>query len=210
MLTLAVCKGRLLQETLPLLAAIGCAPTEDAEKSRALILPTENPEVRLIVVRAQDAPTYVACGAADAGITGGDVVAENPNDNLYQPLTLRIGACRLIAAAREDATAPGGKVLTVATKYVNLTRAYYNQQGVHVNLVKLYGSVELAPRTGLAEVIVDLASSGNTLRANGLREIALIRHLSAVFITNRVSARRQPLLATLQQRLQEANDNAAH
>ena len=208
MLTIAVSKGRLLQETLPLLAAIGCAPAEDPDKSRALILPTENPEVRLIVVRAQDAPTYVACGAADAGITGGDVVAENPNDNIYQPLTLRIGACRLVAAGGEVAPPPG-KVLTVATKYVNLTRAHYNAQGVHVNLIKLYGSVELAPRTGLADVIVDLTSSGDTLRANGLREVAVIRSLSAVFITNRVSARRKPLLAELQKRLQVANDNAA-
>lgn len=208
MLTLALSKGRLLQEALPLLDAIGCTPAENPASSRTLIIPTAHPQVRLVVVRAQDAPTYVACGAADAGITGGDVVAENPNGNLYQPVTLPIGGCRLVVAHRADAPPAAGQQLTVATKYTNLTRAYFNAQGMHVHIIKLYGSVELAPLTDMADIIVDLASSGNTLRANGLVEAATIREVSGVFITNRVAARRKPLLAEMQQRLQAACDDA--
>ena len=165
--------------------------------------------MRLIVVRAQDTPTYVAAAAADAGITGGDVVAENPNGNLYQPLTLPIGACRLVVAHRADAPPAAGQTLTVATKYPNLTRAYFNEQGRHINIIKLYGSVELAPLTQLADVIVDLASTGNTLRANGLVEAETICEVSGVLITNRVAARRKPLLADIQRRLQDAIDNGA-
>ncbi len=220
MLTLAISKGRLLTETLPLLAACGCAPIENAEKSRALILPTENPQVRLLIVRAQDAPTYVACGVADAGVVGGDVIAETPSDDIYQPLTLPIGKCRLVVASRADSVA--GKTektekknkqqrqITVATKYVNLARQYFNEQGIHCNIIKLYGSLELAPLVGMADIIVDLAESGNTLQANGLVETTVIRQISAMFITNRVATRRKPLLSALQQQLKDTIDNAAH
>lgn len=202
MLTLAVSKGRLLRETMPLLAAIGCAPLEAPGQSRALIVATENPQVRLLIVRARDALTYVACGAADAGFAGGDIVAENPNSNIYQPLTLNVGKCRLVAACRQDQPPPAdGRALTVATKYVNLARAYFNRQAQHVHFVKLYGNLELAPRVGLADMIVDLADSGDTLRANGLQETAVIGRFSAVLITNRVATRRHPLLGDIQRRL---------
>lgn len=211
MLTLALSKGRLLPETLPLLSAIGCAPTTAPDASRALILPTENAEVRLLIVRAQDAPVYVARGTADAGIVGGDVLAENPYNTLYHPLTLNIGKCRLITASRKDApperngTQPTSEArrLTVATKYVNLARDYYNRQGIRANIIKLNGNVELAPLIGLADAIVDLADTGSTLRANGLVETALIRDISAVFITNRTATRCNPHLSDLQARLEK-------
>ena len=204
MLTLVLSKGRLLTETLPLLTAIGCAPAQSPDSSRALILATENPDVRLLIVRAQDAPVYVARGTADAGIVGGDVLAENPHDMLYHPLTLTIGKCKLITASRKDAApAADARQLTVATKYVNLAREYYNQQGIRVNIIKLNGNVELAPLVGLADVIVDLADTGETLRANGLMETAVIRTISAVFITNRIATRCKPLLSELQTRLEK-------
>lgn len=208
MLTLAVSKGRLLKQTLPLLEAIGCAPLENPDDSRSLILPTQNPEVRLLVVRAQDAPTYVACGAAAAGIVGGDITAENPSENIYQPITLAIGKCRLVLAQKKDAPAanPQQRII-VATKYVNLARRYFGEQNMHPRIIKLYGSLELAPLVGMADAIIDLAESGDTLRANGLAETATIREFSAVFITNRVAARRQPLLGELQNRLRAAAGN---
>lgn len=203
LLTIAASKGRLLTDALPLLAKIDCAPAIAPHQSRALILPTPNPRLRLIVVRAQDAPTYVSCGAADGGIVGGDVIAENPAPDIYHPLTLPIGQCRMVVAAR-DAAILNRSRLTVATKYPNTARAYFHRRGIRAHLIKLHGSLELAPLVNLADAIVDIAESGATLRANGLSELALIRPISAVFITNRVAARRNPQLAAFQRRLAAA------
>lgn len=202
MLTLAISKGRIWNEAQPLLAALGCAPM--TTNTRSLILPTAAADVRLIIVRAQDAPVFIACGAADVGIAGGDVLAEKPLADLYQPLELGIARCRLVAAAKKDTslTPPDGK-LTVATKYPALARAYFNRQGISADYIKLHGTLELAPLVGLADVIVDIADSGDTLRAHGLEEIAAIHQFSAMLITNRAASRRNPQVADLQARLAE-------
>ena len=202
-LSIALSKGRILDETLPLLARVGARPTQDPERSRKLILATARRDLRLIVVRASDVPTYVANGAAELGIAGGDVLAEHGGAGLYQPVDLGIARCRMVVAARrgfdyESAVRQGAR-LRIATKYVRLTREHFAAKGVHVDLIKLYGSMELAPLLGLADAIVDLVSSGKTLRANNLVQVEEIMPASARLIVNQAAlktrrAELQPLI----------------
>lgn len=191
MITLALSKGRIFDETLPLLAAAGIEVSEDPEKSRKLILATTRPEVRVVLVRASDVPTYVQYGGADLGVTGLDVLLEHGNQGLYQPLDLRIAACRLSVAVRADydyaSAVRQGSRIKVATKYVGLSREFFASKGVHVDLIKLYGSMELAPLTGLADAIVDLVSTGNTLKANQLVEVERIMDISARLVVNQAA-----------------------
>jgi len=190
-ITLALSKGRIFEETLPLLAAAGIEPTDDPETSRKLIIGTNRPDVRLVIVRASDTPTYVQYGAADLGIAGKDVLLEHGGYGLYQPLDLGIARCRLCVATREGfdyaaVSRPGGRI-RVATKYINSAKAHFAEKGVHVDLIKLYGSMELAPLVGLADAIVDLVSSGGTLRANNLVEVEEIMSISSRLIVNQAS-----------------------
>jgi len=205
--TLALSKGRIFDETAPLLAAAGIAPGENPETSRKLIISTNRPDVRLVVVRASDVPTYVQYGAADLGIAGKDVLYEHGGAGLYQPLDLGIAVCRMMVAVREDFDYVGavrqGARLRVATKYLRAAREHFAAKGVHVDLIKLYGSMELAPLMGLAEAIVDLVSTGNTLRANRLRAIEEIMPVSARLIVNQAAlkvkrALIQPLLGSFE------------
>ena len=199
MITLALSKGRIFEETMPLLAAAGIEVTEDPEKSRKLILETTRPDVRVVLVRASDVPTYVQYGGADLGVTGLDVLLENGNQGMYQPLDLRIAACRLSVAVRADydyaSAVKQGSRLRVATKYVGLAREFFASKGVHVDLIKLYGSMELAPLTGLADAIVDLVSTGNTLKANHLVEVERIMDISARLVVNQAALKlkREPI-----------------
>jgi ATP phosphoribosyltransferase len=205
-LTLALSKGRIFEETLPLLAAAGIEVTENPEHSRKLIIPTSDPGLRLIIVRASDVPTYVQYGAADLGIAGKDVLIEHAIDHpggLYQPIDLNIAKCRLCVAVPvgfdyEKAVHQGAR-LRVATKYVHAAREHFATKGMHVDLIKLYGSMELAPLVGLADAIVDLVSSGGTLRANNLVAVEDIMPISSRLVVNQASlktrgARLQPLL----------------
>lgn len=186
MLTLALSKGRIFEETLPLLAAAGIVPKEDPEKSRKLILETNQPDVRLIIVRASDVPTYVEYGGADMGIAGKDVLMEHPNAELYEPVDLKIACCKLMTAGRKNAELPTGR-LKVATKFVESTRRFYALQGQQVDIIKLYGSMELAPLVGLADRIVDVVDTGNTLRANGLEPLEHIADISSRLVVNKAS-----------------------
>jgi ATP phosphoribosyltransferase len=190
-LTLALSKGRIFDETMPLLKAAGIEVTEDPEASRKLILPTHHPDVRVVLVRASDVPTYVQYGGADLGVTGKDILIEHGGAGLYQPLDLRIASCRMSVAVRGDfdyaAAVRQGSRIRVATKYTRIAREHFAAKGVHVDLIKLYGSMELAPLTGLADAIVDLVSSGNTLKANQLREVEQIMPISARLVVNQAS-----------------------
>jgi len=196
-LTLALSKGRIFEETLPLLAAAGIHVTEDPEKSRRLILPTSSAGVRLIIVRASDVPTYVQYGAADLGIAGKDVLSEHAAlhigvpSGLYQPVDLNIARCRLCVAVREDfdyqAAVAQGSRLRVATKYTHAAREHFSEKGVYVDLIKLYGSMELAPLVGLADAIVDLVSTGATLRANHLVAVEDVADISSRLIVNQAA-----------------------
>lgn len=190
-ITVALSKGRIFEETLPLLAAAGIVPNDNPETSRKLIIGTNRPEVRLVIVRATDTPTYVQYGAADLGIAGKDVLLEHGGAGLYQPLDLDIAKCRLCVAVRAGfdyaaASRPGGRI-RVATKYLNSAKAHFAAKGVHVDLIKLYGSMELAPLVGLADAIVDLVSSGGTLRANNLEEVEEIMPISSRLVVNQAS-----------------------
>lgn len=186
--TIALAKGRLLSETLPLLAAADIVPVEDAETTRKLILKTNRSDVSLVIVRANDVPTYVQYGAADAGIAGKDVLLEHGGEGLYQPLDLGIGRCRLVVATRRTYDWAGnvqrGARIRVATKYVNIAREHFAAKGMHVDLIELYGSMELAPLVGLADAIVDLVSTGNTLKANDLVAVEDIMPISARLVVN--------------------------
>ena len=187
-ITIALSKGRIFEETLPLLKAAGVVPRDDPETSRKLIIATSRPQVRLIIVRASDTPTYVQYGAADMGIAGKDVLLEHGGEGLYQPLDLAIAACRMMVAVPQGfdyaRAVKQGARLRVATKYVQTAREHFAAKGVHVDLIKLYGSMELAPLVGLADAIVDLVSSGNTLKANNLRAVEEIVPISARLIIN--------------------------
>jgi len=191
MITLALSKGRIFDETLPLLKAAGIEVLEDPETSRKLILPTNQTGVRVVLVRATDVPTYVEYGGADLGVTGKDTLIEHGSQGLYQPLDLQIAKCRMSVAVRADfdyATAvKSGSRLKVATKYTNIAREFFAQKGVHVDLIKLYGSMELAPLTGLADAIVDLVSTGSTLKANHLIEVERIMDISSRLVVNQAA-----------------------
>ena len=186
MLTIALSKGRILDDTLPLLEQAGIIPTENIEKSRKLIITTTRDDVRLLIVRATDVPTYVELGAADLGVAGKDVLLEYGGQGLYEPLDLQIAKCKLMTAGPVNAPEPTGR-LRVATKFVNVAKRYYAEQGRQVDIIKLYGSMELAPLVGLADKIIDVVDTGNTLRANGLEPQELIAHISSRLIVNRAS-----------------------
>lgn len=191
MITLALSKGRIFEETLPLLAAAGITVSEDPEKSRKLILPTSRPDVRVVLVRATDVPTYVQYGGADLGVAGKDILLEHGGEGLYQPLDLNIAKCRLSVAVRDDfdyaAAVRQGSRIRVATKYTAMARQHFADKGVHVDLIKLYGSMELAPLTGLADAIVDLVSTGSTLKANHLVEVERIMDISSRLVVNQAA-----------------------
>lgn len=191
MITIALSKGRIFEETLPLLQAAGIRPLEDPEPSRKLILSTNRSDVRLIIVRASDVPTYVQYGAADLGIAGKDVLDEHGGIGLYQPIDLNIARCRMMVAVRNDfdydSAVRQGARLRVATKYVQTARQHFAAKGVHVDLIKLYGSMELAPLVGLSDAIVDLVSSGNTLKANHLKAVENISAISSRLVLNQAS-----------------------
>ncbi|MDP3652536.1 MAG: ATP phosphoribosyltransferase [Rhodoferax sp.] len=191
MITLALSKGRIFEETVPLLKAAGIEVLDDPEKSRKLILDTNQPHVRVLVVRATDVPTYVQYGGADLGITGKDTLLEHGSDGLYQPLDLQIAKCRISVAVRADfdyaSAVKQGSRLKVATKYVAIAREFFASKGVHVDLIKLYGSMELAPLVGLADAIVDLVSTGNTLKANHLVEVERIMDISSRLVVNQAA-----------------------
>ncbi len=185
-LTIALSKGRIFQETLPLLAAAGIVPADDPEISRKLILDTTQPDVKLVILRATDVPTYVQYGAADLGVAGKDVLLEHGGEGLYEPLDLKIARCRLMVAGRIDHQ-PGPSRPRIATKYVNTTRRYYADQGRQVEVIKLYGSMELAPLVGLADYIVDVVDTGKTLKANGLAPLEHIADISSRLIINKAA-----------------------
>jgi len=191
MITLALSKGRIFDETLPLLAAAGITVTEDPEKSRKLILSTNQPDVRVVLVRATDVPTYVQYGGADLGVAGKDSLIEHGGQGLFRPLDLQIAKCRVSVAVRagfdyQDAVTQGSR-LKVATKYTSIARDFFASKGVHVDMIKLYGSMELAPLTGMADAIVDLVSTGNTLKANNLVEVEQIMDISSHLVVNQAA-----------------------
>ncbi|HSD42007.1 MAG TPA: ATP phosphoribosyltransferase [Burkholderiales bacterium] len=208
-ITIALSKGRIFDETLPLLEAAGVAPREDPETSRKLIVPTVRPDVRLVIVRASDTPTYVQYGAADLGVAGKDVLYEHGGAGLYQPLDLRIAVCRMMVAVPEGfdyahAVRQGAR-LRVATKYLRAAREHFAAKGVHVDLIKLYGSMELAPLAGLADAIVDLVSTGNTLHANNLRVVEEIMPVSSRLIVNQAALKmKRTVLQPLVERFEAA------
>lgn len=186
-LTLALSKGRILEEALPLLAAVGINPSDDPETSRKLILATNRDDIKLVIIRATDVPIYVQYGAADLGVAGKDVLMEHGGDGLYEPVDLKIARCRLMVAGRSDASVSQLARLRIATKYVNATRRYFAKQGRQVEVIKLYGSMELAPLVGLADYIVDLVDTGNTLKANGLVPLEHIADISSRLIVNKAA-----------------------
>jgi ATP phosphoribosyltransferase len=185
-LTIALSKGRIFTETLPLLAAAGITPSDDPETSRKLILDTNQAQVKLVIIRATDVPTYVQYGAADLGIAGKDVLLEHGGEGLYEPLDLRIARCRLMVAGRPN-TPPRLNRPRIATKFINTTRRYFADQGRQVEVIKLYGSMELAPLVGLADYIVDVVDTGNTLKANGLAPLEHIADISSRLIVNKAA-----------------------
>ncbi len=185
-LTIALSKGRIFRETLPLLAAAGIVPVDDPDTSRKLILDTNQPDIKLVIIRATDVPTYVQYGAADLGVAGKDVLLEHGGEGLYEPLDLNIARCRLMVAGHPD-QAPRWSRPRIATKYVNVTRRWYATQGRQVEVIKLYGSMELAPLVGLADYIVDVVDTGNTLKANGLAPLEHIADISSRLIINKAS-----------------------
>jgi ATP phosphoribosyltransferase len=203
MITLALSKGRIFDETLPLLRAAGIEVAEDPEKSRKLIIGTSRPDLRIVLVRATDVPTYVQHGGADVGVVGHDTLLEHGGQGLYQPLDLQIAKCRMSVAARAGfdyaAAVKQGSRIRVATKYTQIARDHFAEKGVHVDLIKLYGSMELAPLTDLADAIVDLVSTGSTLRANNLVEVEHIVEISARLVVNQAALKleREPIRAII-------------
>jgi ATP phosphoribosyltransferase len=203
MITLALSKGRIFEETLPLLRAAGIEVAEDPEKSRKLILPTHRDDLRVVLVRATDVPTYVQHGGADLGVAGLDTLLEHSDTGLYRPLDLGIARCRMSVAVRADfdyaSAVRQGSRIRVATKYTQIARQHFSDKGVHVDLIKLYGSMELAPLTGLADAIVDLVSTGSTLKANHLVEVEHIMDISSRLVVNQAALklRREPMRALI-------------
>lgn len=195
-IVIALSKGRILKQTLPLLAAAGIVPNEDINDSRKLIFATSLPNVRLLVVRPSDAPTYVEYGAADFGIAGKDVLLEANCKNLFEIVDLHIAKCKLMVAVKEDKLELPEQHIRVASKYVNSAKQHFAQQGRQVSLIKLYGSMELAPLVGLADCIVDLVDTGNTLKANGLIPIETVREISSRLVVNRAAFKLKRSLLT--------------
>jgi ATP phosphoribosyltransferase len=209
-ITIALSKGRIFEQTLPLLEAVGISCNEDPETSRKLILDTNQKDIKLIIVRATDVPTYVEYGAADIGITGKDILDEYMGEGLYQPIDLNIGRCKMMVAAKQDFDYVGaiqkGVRLKVATKYVKVAKEHFAKKGMHIDLIKLYGSMELAPLVGLADVIVDLVSTGKTLKANNLVAVEDISDISSRLIINQASLKLkrellQPILGQFEKAL---------
>lgn len=205
-LTLALSKGRILKETLPLLKNAGIELLEDPEKSRKLIFPTSHNDVRVLILRASDVPTYVEHGVADFGVSGKDVLLEHGSDNLYELLDLKIAKCRVMTAGVVGKPLPNRR-LRIATKYVNITRNYFASRGEQVDIIKLYGSMELAPLVGLGDLIVDVVDTGNTLKANGLEPLTEICQVSSRLIVNPVSYKRkfsliEPILTSFRESIQ--------
>ncbi len=190
-LTIALSKGRIFEETLPLLAEAGIVPTEHPEKSRKLIIGTNHPHIQVVIVRATDVPTYVQYGAADLGIAGKDVLIEHGGEGLYQPLDLHIATCRMMVALQNGqdyaAISKPGQRLRVATKYPKIAAEHFANKGVHIDTIKLYGSMELAPLVGLSDVIVDLVSTGGTLKANNLQAVEHICDISSRLVVNKAA-----------------------
>lgn len=206
-LTLALSKGRILKETMPLLQQAGIELLEDPEKSRKLIFATTHPDVRVLILRASDVPTYVEHGAADFGVAGKDVLLEYGSSSLYELLDLKIAKCRVMTAGVKGQTLPNRR-LRIATKYINIARAYFASRGQQVDLIKLYGSMELAPLVELGDLIVDVVDTGNTLRANGLEPLDEICQVSSRLIVNQVSYKRkysllEPILDSFKQSVEE-------
>ena len=213
MITLALSKGRIFDDILPLLKSAGIEVLDDPEKSRKLILDTNQPGVRVVLVRATDVPTYVEQGGADVGVAGHDILIEHGGSGLYRPLDLGIARCRMSVATRADfdyaSAVRQGSRLRVATKYTATARQHFADKGVHVDLIKLYGSMELAPLTGLADAIVDLVSSGGTLQANGLVEVEKIADISSRLVVNQAALKlkreaMRPLIEALEQAVEKA------
>lgn len=213
-LTIALSKGRILDDTLPLFAAAGIEPLENPHTSRKLIFETNQPNVQLLVIRAADVPTYVQYGGADCGVSGKDVLLEHGSAGLYEPLDLNIARCRLSVAGRSTEALESRERLRVATKYVNLARDYFADTshalgGRQIDIVKLYGGMELAPLVGMADVIVDLVDTGNTLKANGLRELQHIADISSRFVINKAALKmKEQALMALTRDLEKAVDAA--
>ncbi len=185
-LIIALSKGRIFKETLPLLAHAGITPMDDPESSRKLILDTNHDDIKLIIVRASDVPTYVQYGGADLGVTGKDVLMEHGGEGVYEPLDLKIACCKLMVAGPKGEPEPNRR-MRIATKFVNSTKRYYAEQGKQVDIIKLYGSMELAPLVGMADRIVDVVDTGNTLRANGLEPLEHMADISSRLIVNKAS-----------------------
>ncbi|WP_207061304.1 ATP phosphoribosyltransferase [Motiliproteus sp. SC1-56] len=207
-ITIALSKGRILKETLPLLAKANIEPREDIFKSRKLVFDTNQPHIKLLVIRATDVPTYVEYGAADMGVAGKDVLMEHGARGMYEPLDLNISRCRLMTAAKVDPAPTRGR-LKVATKFVNITKDYYARQGVQVDIIKLYGAMELAPIMGLADRIVDIVDTGNTLKANGMEPLELIAPISTRLVVGKPSMKMkhgqiQPIIEQLSAAVEEA------
>lgn len=187
-LTIALTKGRILRETLPLLAEAGIVPVDDVNSSRKLVFDTSHPSVRLVIIRGSDVPTYVRHGAADMGVVGKDVLLEHGAQGLYEPLDLGIARCRLMTAGPVGWRGTGARI-RVATKFVNIARAHFARQGVHADVIKLYGAMELAPIMDLADLIVDIVDTGNTLRANGMEPLDEIAAISSRLVVNKAAMR---------------------
>ena len=206
-LIIALSKGRIYTETLPFLESVGIIPLDDPDKSRKLILRTSRDDVQLLVIRAADVPTYVQYGAADMGVAGKDVLLEHGGEGLYEPVDLKIACCRLMVAGREGMDLSGLQRLRVATKFVNSTRRYFAAQGKQVEIIKLYGSMELAPLVGLADCIVDVVDTGGTLRANGLVPLEPIADISSRLIVNKAAMKmKQAEVVKLINEIQQAVD----
>jgi len=192
-LTIALTKGRILKETLPLLARAGIEPLEDVSSSRKLVFDTSHPSVRMVIIRGTDVPTYVRHGAADMGVVGKDVLLEHGAQGLYEPLDLGIACCRLMTAGRVGWQNTGARI-RVATKFVNIARRHFARQGVHADVIKLYGAMELAPIMDLADLIVDIVDTGNTLRANGMEPLEEIAAISSRVVVNKAAMRSRYLI----------------
>ena len=212
-ITIALSKGRILEETLPLLAEAGIELIDDVKKSRKLVFPTTDPNVRVLIIRATDVPTYVQLGAADLGVAGKDVLLEHGVEGLYEPLDLEIARCKLMTAGITGAE-PARARRRVATKFVNVARRYYAEQGIQAEVIKLYGAMELAPLMNLADEIVDIVDTGNTLRANGMEPRELIAPVSTRLVVNKAAMtmkhdRLKPLIARLREAVAVRRDSLA-